>query len=181
MSRTLSPRSLPLLTHQRNAHPTHIMFFSKIFVPIALAIAGASVVQGGPIAYGICQTGVFLQRTMFNKCGRWSWYDYPGCNVVTVACYAAAGATFGTVVAAVAAPPAILACNAALGTCSSVCATVALFAPTPWSGLYVARACLSHPLLTLDRYFHFEGVLCMGIEGRECKTIIKEENVKRDR
>ncbi|KAK0211537.1 hypothetical protein IW262DRAFT_371639 [Armillaria fumosa] len=40
-------------------------------------------------------------------------------------------ATFGTVVAAPAAPAVILACNAALGTCSATCATVALFAPTP--------------------------------------------------
>ncbi|KIK57572.1 hypothetical protein GYMLUDRAFT_126381, partial [Collybiopsis luxurians FD-317 M1] len=64
----------------------------------------------GPIAYGICQTG---------------------CNTVAVACYAAAGFTFGTVVAAAAAPPVILGCNAALGTCSAACATVALLAPTP--------------------------------------------------
>ena len=57
--------------------------------------------------------------------------DIPGCNTVAVACYAAAGAIFGTVVAAPAAPPALLGCNAALGTCSAACATVALFAPTP--------------------------------------------------
>ncbi|KIM37591.1 hypothetical protein M413DRAFT_448389 [Hebeloma cylindrosporum] len=86
------------------------MHFSKLFAPVAIAIASASVVQGGPIAYGICQTG---------------------CNAVVVACYSAAGATFGTVVAAIAAPPALLACNAALGTCSAACATVALLAPTP--------------------------------------------------
>jgi hypothetical protein len=58
-------------------------------------------------------------------------YFTVGCNTVTVACYTAAGFTFGTVVAAAAAPPLILACNAALGICSSACATVALFAPTP--------------------------------------------------
>ena len=56
---------------------------------------------------------------------------FPGCNALAVACYSGAGATFGTIVAAVAAPPAILACNAALGTCSAACATVALLAPTP--------------------------------------------------
>ena len=50
---------------------------------------------------------------------------------MAVACYAAAGFTFGTVVAAAAAPAAILACNASLGTCSATCATVALLAPTP--------------------------------------------------
>ncbi|PPQ74617.1 hypothetical protein CVT24_004163 [Panaeolus cyanescens] len=68
-----------------------------------------STVSAGPIAYGICQTG---------------------CNVVAVACYAAAGFTFGTIAAPLA-PPAILGCNAALGTCSATCATVALLAPTP--------------------------------------------------
>jgi hypothetical protein len=56
---------------------------------------------------------------------------FPGCNTLVVACYAAAGATFGTVVAAAAAGPAILACNAGLGTCSAACASVALLAPTP--------------------------------------------------
>ncbi|KAH9479935.1 hypothetical protein JR316_0008532 [Psilocybe cubensis] len=68
------------------------------------------IASAGPIAYGICQTG---------------------CNTVAVACYAAAGLTFGTVVAAPAAPAAAIAYNAALGTCSAACATVALLAPTP--------------------------------------------------
>ncbi|KAH9839431.1 uncharacterized protein C8Q71DRAFT_511747 [Rhodofomes roseus] len=54
-----------------------------------------------------------------------------GCNTVVVACYAAAGFTFGTVIAAPAVPAVILGCNAALGTCAATCATVALFAPTP--------------------------------------------------
>jgi len=67
-------------------------------------------VYAGPIAYGLCQTG---------------------CNTLAVACYAAAGFQFGTVVAAVGVPATILACNAGLGTCSAACATVALFAPTP--------------------------------------------------
>ena len=56
--------------------------------------------------------------------------SFPGCNVLAVACYTAAGFTFGTV-AAPAAPAAILGCNSALGTCSAACATVALLAPTP--------------------------------------------------
>ncbi|KAM5531608.1 hypothetical protein V8D89_014723 [Ganoderma adspersum] len=80
---------------------------------LALALVGLAaspVANAGPIAYGICQTG---------------------CNTVTVACYAGAGFTFGTVTAGVGVPAAILACNAALGVCSSACATVALFAPTP--------------------------------------------------
>ncbi|KJA16367.1 hypothetical protein HYPSUDRAFT_147795 [Hypholoma sublateritium FD-334 SS-4] len=80
------------------------------FSTLAIALASAASVSAGPIAYGLCQTG---------------------CNVVAVACYGAAGATFGTVVAAAAAPAAILACNSALGTCSAMCASVALLAPTP--------------------------------------------------
>ena len=52
-----------------------------------------------------------------------------GCNTVAVACYAAAGFTFGTLAAPLA-PPAIIACNGALGTCSAACAVVAL-TPTP--------------------------------------------------
>ena len=54
-----------------------------------------------------------------------------GCNTVAVACYAAAGFTFGTVIAAPATPAAILGCNSALGVCSATCATLVLFAPTP--------------------------------------------------
>ncbi|KAI0083380.1 hypothetical protein BDY19DRAFT_978710 [Irpex rosettiformis] len=58
-------------------------------------------------------------------------YIFVGCNTVAVACYAAAGSIFGTVVAAPTAPAAIIACNAALGKCSMMCASVALLAPTP--------------------------------------------------
>ena len=81
----------------------------------------------GPIAYGICQSG---------------------CCAIAVPCYAAAGFVFvtllrcdfsssetdnvfqGTVTAGVGTPPAVLACNAALGVCSAKCAAVALL-PTP--------------------------------------------------
>ncbi|CAL1710330.1 unnamed protein product [Somion occarium] len=80
-----------------------------LLVPFAL-LTVVRPVSGGLIAYGVCQTG---------------------CNALAVACYGAAGATFGTVVASALAPAAILACNAGLGTCSSACATVALLAPTP--------------------------------------------------
>ncbi|THG95442.1 hypothetical protein EW026_g6218 [Hermanssonia centrifuga] len=81
----------------------------KVLAAAVLA-AVAPVANAGPIAYGICQTG---------------------CNSLAVACYAGAGLTFGTIVAAPLAPAAALACNVALGTCSAACATVALFAPTP--------------------------------------------------
>ena len=69
----------------------------------------ASFVGAGPAAYGICQAG---------------------CAAVVVACYAAGGAVFGTVTAGAGVAPAIIACNAAFGTCSSACAT-AFFLPTP--------------------------------------------------
>ncbi|KAK0477562.1 hypothetical protein IW261DRAFT_1565876 [Armillaria novae-zelandiae] len=82
---------------------------SPIFAFLFTALALAPQAYAGPIAYGICQTG---------------------CNVLAVACYSAAGFTFGTV-AAPAAPAAIVGCNAALGSCSTMCATVALLAPTP--------------------------------------------------
>ncbi|KAF5322939.1 hypothetical protein D9619_002268 [Psilocybe cf. subviscida] len=86
------------------------MRISNLIALIALALVSTTSVAAGPIAYGICQTG---------------------CNTLAVACYTAAGLTFGTIVAAPAAPAVALACNAALGTCSAACATVALFAPTP--------------------------------------------------
>ncbi|KDQ08146.1 hypothetical protein BOTBODRAFT_139194 [Botryobasidium botryosum FD-172 SS1] len=85
----------------------------RVFSLAAFVIAPFYLATGayaGPIAYGLCQTG---------------------CNTLAVACYAAAGFQFGTVVAAAATPATILACNAGLGTCSATCATVALLAPTP--------------------------------------------------
>ncbi|KAF5390836.1 hypothetical protein D9757_004472 [Collybiopsis confluens] len=113
------------------------MRFTKASISVLAVFTGLQTAQAGPIAYGICQTGKRLfissEKLRFTK---WDTYFAlmtlsVGCNTVTVACYAAAGFTFGTVVAAAAAPPMILACNAALGTCSAACATVALFAPTP--------------------------------------------------
>ncbi|EME86517.1 uncharacterized protein MYCFIDRAFT_43367 [Pseudocercospora fijiensis CIRAD86] len=79
------------------------MQFQKIFTLSMLA----TYVTAGPAAYGICQAG---------------------CAGVTVACYSAAGFVFG--VALPAAPPAILACNAAFGSCQAAC-WAALIAPTP--------------------------------------------------
>lgn len=80
------------------------------FTPVALVAIAAAATQalGGPIAYGMCQTG---------------------CNVLAVACYTAAGFTFGVTI--VGAPAVIVGCNIGLGTCMGTCATVALFAPTP--------------------------------------------------
>ncbi len=64
-------------------------------------------VEAGLIAIGIC---------------------YTGCNVVWVACCAAAGGVAGVSTGGAAVVPAILACNAAQGTCMSAC-TVALALP----------------------------------------------------
>lgn len=75
---------------------------------IITALSLATAVVAGPIAYGTCQTG---------------------CAAVVVACYTAAGFTFGTVFGA-AAPTTIAGCNAAFGFCQAKCALVALL-PTP--------------------------------------------------
>jgi hypothetical protein len=101
----------------------------KLATVILASFALLPSATAGPIAYGLCQTGP-LPSNIGLCCSRSSSLARLGCNVLAVACYAAAGAVFGTV-AAPAAPPAILACNAALGTCSTTCATVALLAPTP--------------------------------------------------
>jgi hypothetical protein len=79
------------------------------FAVFALLVSSINPVEAGPLAYGICQTG---------------------CNTVVVACYAAAGFTFGTVTAGMGVCPAIIACNVALGSCMAACAAVAL-TPTP--------------------------------------------------
>ncbi|CRK86781.1 CLUMA_CG000612, isoform A [Clunio marinus] len=79
-----------------------------IFICIVLLLSASSI-KAGPLAYGICQTG---------------------CNAMVVACYAAAGFTFGTVTAGAGVPAAIIACNVALGTCMAACVAAGC-APTP--------------------------------------------------
>jgi len=66
--------------------------------------------DGGLALYGVCQAG---------------------CAGIVVACYAAAGYTFGTVTAGVGTPLAIQGCNSAFGFCSAKCAAVTLVLPTP--------------------------------------------------
>lgn len=61
----------------------------------------------GPAGYGVCQAG---------------------CAAVVMACYSAAGFTWGVAPRVV--PAAIAACNSAFGTCQAACAVV-LLAPTP--------------------------------------------------
>ncbi|KAJ7230373.1 hypothetical protein GGX14DRAFT_553857 [Mycena pura] len=78
---------------------------------IAVSSSASSLVMGGPISYGICQTS---------------------CNTVAGACHAAAGVAFEfSVFDAAAAPDVVLKCNEALGICSKTCAGMELFAPTP--------------------------------------------------
>lgn len=61
----------------------------------------------GPLAYAICQKG---------------------CAGVVMACYAAAGATWGATLG-LNAPATVIACNASFGACSAACAVVALGQP----------------------------------------------------
>lgn len=103
----------------------------KLVALVATVAALAPAADAGPIAYGLCQTGTSCFPAVADNILLTVLFVFEGCNTVAVACYAAAGATFGTVVAAPAAPAVIIACNVALGTCSTMCATVALFAPTP--------------------------------------------------
>jgi hypothetical protein len=68
----------------------------------------SSTVSAGPAAYGVCQAG---------------------CAAVVMACYSAAGFTWGATMG-VSAPASIVACNSAFGVCQGACASV-LLAPTP--------------------------------------------------
>lgn len=63
--------------------------------------------SAGPAAYGLCQAG---------------------CSGVVMACYGAAGFTWGATLGATA-PATIIACNAAYGACQATCAAL-LLAPT---------------------------------------------------
>ncbi|KAJ1531914.1 hypothetical protein ONE63_000557 [Megalurothrips usitatus] len=63
-----------------------------LVVAMLLLAAVAPPVQGGPAAYGVCQSG---------------------CNALAVACYLAAGSVMGV--------GSVPACNAALGVCMTAC------------------------------------------------------------
>lgn len=78
--------------------------FRKAILSIMLV---PGMVSAGPAAYGVCQAG---------------------CSAVVMACYAAAGCTWGATMA-LSAPASIIACNSAFGTCQAACAAV-LLAPT---------------------------------------------------
>nr|VWO98978.1 FAD-dependent monooxygenase DEP2 (EC (Depudecin biosynthesis cluster protein 2) [Ganoderma boninense] len=102
-----------------------LKFKPSVFSAALATLSLSQAANAGPIAYGICQTATDLPKLLTIT------ITELGCNTVAVACYAGAGFTFGTVTAGLGAPAAILACNAALGTCSSACAAIALLAPTP--------------------------------------------------
>jgi hypothetical protein len=77
-------------------------------VSVLLAATLSATATAGPIGYGICQAG---------------------CASVVMACYAAAGATWGATLGATA-PATAIACNSAYGTCQAACAAVLLI-PLP--------------------------------------------------
>jgi len=77
------------------------MHFTKTFLATLTVAPFAS---AGPVGYGICQGG---------------------CAAVVMACYGAAGFTWGATLGATA-PATVLACNAAYGTCQGACAVVLL-------------------------------------------------------
>lgn len=114
--------------HVSNRHcPIRVTTYNMASARMMLAVATVALLiinvlptaDAGLLAYGLCQTG---------------------CNGVAVACYSAAGFTFGTVtagagipaviVSCVAAPAVIVGCNTALGACMATCAAL-LLAPTP--------------------------------------------------
>ena len=73
----------------------------KTFIASLLLLSVFQGSDGGPLAAGIC---------------------YAGCAGVTVACFSAAGFTFGTVpFSIIAATPALAACNTAFGACEAAC------------------------------------------------------------
>ena len=84
------------------------MIFRSILTYVVILFMILGLTNAGPLAYGICQ---------------------PGCNSLAVACYGAAGFTFGTLTAGAGIPAVIVACNAGLGTCMVGC-IAAGFAPT---------------------------------------------------
>ncbi|EUC40077.1 hypothetical protein COCMIDRAFT_109719 [Bipolaris oryzae ATCC 44560] len=82
------------------------MALSILIATIVFALA--SPISAGPAGYGLCQAG---------------------CSAIVMACYSAAGFTWGATLGA-SAPASIIACNTAFGTCQAACAAV-LLTPTP--------------------------------------------------
>jgi hypothetical protein len=80
--------------------PTLTTLTMKFYLSITITLlCVVNTVFAGPISYGICQAG---------------------CATIVMACYSAAGATWG-VTAGVSAPATVLACNVAFGKCQAAC------------------------------------------------------------
>lgn len=77
-------------------------------IPVVSVLFLATGTVAGPVGYGVCQAG---------------------CAGVVMACYSAAGFTWGATMGA-SAPATVLACNSAFGSCQAACAAVLLW-PTP--------------------------------------------------
>ncbi|KAK4623701.1 hypothetical protein CLAFUW4_05245 [Fulvia fulva] len=77
---------------------------SRTFTLLATLTTLVPLANAGPAAYGICQTG---------------------CAGVVMACYGAAGFTWGATLGATA-PASVLACNSAYGACQAACASTLL-------------------------------------------------------
>lgn len=85
------------------------MAISSLLLDLAtISLALARSASAGPAGYGVCQAG---------------------CSAVVMACYSAAGFTWGATLGA-SAPATIIACNTAYGSCQAACAAV-LLSPTP--------------------------------------------------
>lgn len=87
-------------------HHIKMRFFNVITI-LAISTFPSSI-TAGPAGYGVCQAG---------------------CSAVVMACYTAAGFTWGATLGATA-PATIIGCNTAYGACQAACAAV-LLAPVP--------------------------------------------------
>lgn len=76
---------------------------------LTVALLTISLASAGPAAYAACQSG---------------------CGTVYTACYTAGSGTVG-LIPLLGAPAVFVGCNAGYAYCQSVCARVALLAPTP--------------------------------------------------
>lgn len=76
---------------------------------LILAMSLGTAAIAGPITYAACQAG---------------------CAPSAMACYAAAGFTWGATLG-ITAPATVLSCNLALGKCYAACAAIALLPFTP--------------------------------------------------
>lgn len=90
--------------HSKDLHHTMPSHISLLGLLLALPVHSLA----GPLAYGVCQAG---------------------CSAVVMACYGAAGATWGATMGATA-PASVLAGNSAYGACQAACAACVVM-PTP--------------------------------------------------